>query len=382
MKRLAAIALAALLLWTPARAVSTSAACAILTDASSGRVLYEHNAHERRLIASITKLMTALVAVEAVPDLDTVITVPREATLAEGSSMYLRVGEQLALRDLLYGLLLSSGNDAAVAIAIGCAGDVATFVDWMNQRAVALGMTNSHFVNPNGLNDDAHYSTAYDMSLLAAACMQNEEVAQIVGTKSKTVGTRTLTNHNKLLWQYDGCVGMKTGYTELAGRTLVSCAERDGQMLIAVTLNAPDDWKDHATLLDYGFAHYPRTVLATGGDTVARVKVRGSLVPTVPVSLDETLSWPVAEGEHAEVKFSLPDVLIAPVRRGAVVGEALCYLDGKLIGQTYLLAGADVQGNSYRDKSLLERLRDLLHGKPAEVFAPEGYSIILWSRPG
>jgi D-alanyl-D-alanine carboxypeptidase len=215
--------LAALLLYAqlslPAAAAApdNSAVSAILMDGESGRVLYEKNADEKRQIASITKLMTALVAVESTPHLTDLVTIKPEWTRAEGTSMYLKAGEQVSLETLLYGLLLVSGNDAALAVAGYCAGDVDTFVDWMNQRAATLGMENTHFANPNGLNDDGHCSTAADMAKLALECMKNETIAKIVSTKSINIGTRTFTNHNKLLWQYEGCVGMKTGYTELAG---------------------------------------------------------------------------------------------------------------------------------------------------------------------
>ena len=183
----------------------SSAASAILIDGESGRVLYAQNAEEERPIASITKLMTALVAVESHPDLSEVVTIRPEWTGVEGSSMYLKAGEELTLEALLYGLLLASGNDAAVAIAGFCAGDVDTFVAWMNDKAAELGMEHTHFENPNGLNDEGHYSTAADMAALARVVMEHEALAKIVGTRSITVAGRTLTNHNKLLWRYEGC---------------------------------------------------------------------------------------------------------------------------------------------------------------------------------
>ena len=254
MKRFAAVLLTLAVLLCPsvrAAGPGISAASAILIDGESGRVLYAQNAEEERPIASITKLMTALVAVESHPDLSEVVTIRPEWTGVEGSSMYLKAGEELTLEALLYGLLLASGNDAAVAIAGFCAGDVDTFVAWMNDKAAELGMEHTHFENPNGLNDEGHYSTAADMAALARVVMEHEALAKIVGTRSITVAGRTLTNHNKLLWRYEGCTGLKTGYTDRAGRTLVSCAERDGQRLIAVTLNDPNDWADHAALFDY-----------------------------------------------------------------------------------------------------------------------------------
>ncbi|MCD8375523.1 MAG: serine hydrolase, partial [Oscillospiraceae bacterium] len=220
MKRFAAVLLALWCLLPSAQALETSAQSAVLMDAASGRVLYEKNARQPRDIASITKLMTALVAVERAEDLDEIVTIQPQWTGVEGSSIYLQPGEQVSLRALLYGLLLQSGNDAAVAIAAHCAGDVETFVGWMNERAVQLGMEQTHFANPNGLSQQGHYSTAYDMALLAAACCANPAVAEIAATRSITLEGRTLTNHNKLLWRYPGCTGLKTGYTQLAGRAL------------------------------------------------------------------------------------------------------------------------------------------------------------------
>ena len=233
-----------------AEAVEVSAAAAVLMDADSGRLLYEKNGEKRMLIASTTKLMTALVALEQ-GGLQQEITVTG-GHMAEGSSMYLRPGEKLTLETLLYGLLLSSGNDAALAVT-ECMGGAVPFVARMNEKAAELGMENTHFANPNGLDDEAHYSTAEDMAKLAAAAMDDPVLRRVASTRTARIGGRTLTNHNKLLSRVEGCVGLKTGYTRAAGRTLVSCAERDGVRLVAVTLQAGDDWNDHASLYEQGF---------------------------------------------------------------------------------------------------------------------------------
>ena len=207
-----------------ALAVSTSATSAILMDVESGRVLYESNAHREMLIASTTKIMTCLVALED-HSLSERVKIKREYTLAEGSSMYLKEGEELTLETLLYGLMLASGNDAALAVAGHCSGSTEKFVKRMNEKAAELGMTHTSFANPNGLDAEGHYSTAYDMARLAACAMENETFRRIVSTVSVEIGGRTFTNHNKLLYRIDGCVGLKTGYTRAAGRTLVSCVE-------------------------------------------------------------------------------------------------------------------------------------------------------------
>ena len=244
--------LVGLALWwclTPVRAwgVSTSASAAVLMDADTGQVLYDHNGSRRMLIASTTKILTALVVLEHAR-LDEVVTIqPRH--MAEGSSMYLKPGETLTVETLLYGLLLCSGNDAAVALADHCGGSVARFVGWMNETAQRIGMTGSSFANPNGLDDEQHYSTARDMALLAAYAARNPTFVRLCSTRSVTVGGRTMTNHNKLLQSVEGCIGMKTGYTRAAGRTLVSCARRGGRTLVAVTLQDGNDWADHAEML-------------------------------------------------------------------------------------------------------------------------------------
>lgn len=349
--------------WARGAAPSTSAASAILVDGDSGRVLYEHNAHERRPIASITKLMTALVAVESTPDLAQEVTIKAEYTRAEGSSMYLREGEVLTLEALLYGLLLASGNDAALAVAGACAGDVDTFVAWMNQWAADLGMEDTHFANPNGLNDDNHYSTAADMALLARAVLERQVLAEMVATKSITIGERTLVNHNKLLWRYEGCIGMKTGYTDLAGRTLVSCAQRGEQTLIAVTLHDPDDWADHAALLDYGFATCPSFPLARAGKQVRTIPVTGSLNRFVPVETDRDVSYPLLDSERVRAEVVLPDQVQAPVEAGQIAGRMTFWLGEEVIGETYLVYSQGVADNRAQQRSLFGRLLDWLTGR-------------------
>ena len=233
-----------------AEALEVSATAAVLMDADMGQVLYEKNGDRQMLIASTTKIMTALVVLEhAAPD--DVITVTPDH-MAEGSSMYLRAGETVRVEELLYGLLLCSGNDAALALT-ECAGGLTPFVAMMNEKAAALGMAHTSFANPNGLDADGHYSTARDMAVLAAAAVENPTFRRICSSRSVTIGQRTMENHNRLLRQVEGCVGLKTGYTRAAGRTLVSCTERDGCRLVAVTLQYGNDWADHAALYDYGF---------------------------------------------------------------------------------------------------------------------------------
>ena len=256
--------------------------------------------------------------------------------------MYLKVGEQLTLETLLYGLLLCSGNDAAVAIAEHISGSQEKFADLMNETARDIGMEHSSFANPNGLDDEDHYSTARDMALLACAAVENETLVRMASTRSVTIGGRTMTNHNKLLSQVEGCIGLKTGYTMAAGRTLVSCAERAGQRLVAVTLQDGNDWADHAALYEYGFSAYPAKLGASLGQTIQRAAVENGLNAAVPLVAADSFAWPLAEGETLEMDVELDGTLRAPVRAGDRAGEAVFSVNGTEVGRVALLCGADV----------------------------------------
>ena len=349
LKRFFCVILAGTLLWRGLPAVwaegptGISAASAMLMDGDSGRVLYEKDSHTRRPIASTTKLMTALVALESGHGLDEVVTVAPEWAGVEGSSIYLHPGEEITLEALLYGLLLRSGNDAALAIAGHCGGSVEEFVFRMNRKAQELGMRDTSFANPNGLDAQEHYSSAYDMALLARACLENEVLAGIASTKSITLDTRTFTNHNKLLWRYEGCVGLKTGYTEKAGRTLVSAARRDGMTLICVTLNAPSDWADHTALFDWGFSSYGAHTLSKAEELVGRLPVSGGLSPVCPVETEADLTAALAPGERVEAVCELTEAaLTAPVLSGTQVGEVIYYVNSKELLRTPLVTGQSV----------------------------------------
>ena len=362
-QRIVCAVLTAGLLAGPAGAVETSAASAALIEQSSGRVLYEQNAGQERLIASITKIMTAITALEH-GDKTREYTVTAQ-DMAEGSSMYLKPGDVLRLEELLYGLMLASGNDAALAVAHCVSGSVEAFVDLMNETARHLGLTHTHFVNPNGLDAEGHYSSAGDMAALAAYALQNQDFRRIVSTASITIGDRYLANHNKLLRMCEGCIGVKTGFTKAAGRTLVSAAVRDGMTLVCATLNDGNDWNDHMALLDYGFANYPRAVLAQAGDILAQVPVKGSLLRSLSVAPRETVAYPLQEGESVTVEMDLPEEVQAPVLEGEIAGSLRFFCNSKLVGETYLVwtgtAGKDVTGEGAKP-SPLEYLRRLGQG--------------------
>lgn len=348
MKRLFSVLLAGAMLWTAlpsvrAEGVKLSAASTVLADGDTGRVLWEKDSHARRPIASITKLMTALVALESGHELEEVVTVAPQWAGVEGSSLYLRPGEEITLEALLYGLLLRSGNDAALAVAGHCGGTVENFVARMNRKARELGMADTHFANPNGLDGEEHYSSAWDMALLARACLANETLVKIAATRSATFGARTFTNHNKLLWRYEGCMGLKTGYTKMAGRTLVSAARRNGMTLICVTLNDPDDWADHTALFDWGFARYEVRTLSETGEAVGSLPVSGGLIPVCPVEAGADLTAALLPGETVETVCELTEtVLAAPVSRWTPVGEIIYYVNREELARVPLVTGRNI----------------------------------------
>ena len=336
-----------------------SAECAVLMEAKTGRVLYEKDAHKPMLIASTTKLMAALVVLDSGHALEETVEILPEYTGAEGSSLYLKAGERLTVETLLYGLLLHSGNDAAQALALFCAGSVERFAERMNEMARRLGMADSHFANPSGLDQEGHRSTAYDMALLARACLENETLKKIVSTRSVHLEGRSFVNHNKLLWQYPGCIGLKTGYTQKAGRTLVSAAERDGVTLIAVTLRAPDDWRDHRTLLDWGFQSCRVEQLAGAGERIAAIPVEGSLLPMVWVRTKSDLFGALLPGEELSWRVELDRQRVsAPIKSGERAGRLVCLIGGQPMGETALVFEAAPDCRAPR-AGLLSRLGEL-----------------------
>lgn len=337
MRRLAGV-LAAVFLFlagmptVKADGVSVSAKSAVLFEPTSGTVLFEKDAHTPRAMASTTKLMTALLAAE-VGDWDRVIDVTAPMVAVEGSALGLRGGDRLSLRDLVSGLLLMSGNDAANVIAITLDGSLEAFAERMNKKATELGMTASRFVTPSGLDGEGHAASAYDMALLAAAVLENEVLAEICASKTDTIRindrTVTIKNHNRLLSLYEGAIGMKTGFTKKAGRCLVSAARRDGVTLIAVTLNDGDDWNDHMALFDYGFSQMravelPAAVLPplplTGGE-------QGTVALSAPSV--EPLILPVGQEGAVTMTVKLPPFAFAPITAGDVLGSVVYTLDGE-----------------------------------------------------
>ena len=351
--RTAAALLAAVLLF-PCEVHGISAKKAIVMDGETGRVLYEKEADSRSLIARTTKIMTALVVCEQCNVLDR-MSIPKQAVGIEGSSMYLQEGEVLTLQELLYGMMLSSGNDAATALAIYCGGTVEGFVGLMNDKARKLGLRNTHFSNPHGLDAPDHFSTARDLAMLAAYAMDNPIFAHTVAAKSVTIGKRTLTNHNKLLWQLDGADGVKTGFTKAAGRILVSSATRQGRRVLCVTINDGNDWQDHKTLLEAGFSRYRQTRLLECGQTVGTLAVFGGEKEWVNVIASEDFSYPLAEGEDVTLILSAKGIAYAPVVAGADAGFVYICVDGSAVGKVPVYYYETVEQSAQEKKPFWQR---------------------------
>ena len=350
-----AAALLAAVLFLPLQSHAVSAQKAYVLDAVSGRVLYEKNADQHSLIASTTKIMTALIVCEQCNVLDR-MRIPKEAVGIEGSSMYLKEGEVLTLQELLYGLMLSSGNDAAVALAIYCGGTVEGFAELMNDKARILGLKNTHFENPNGLDSPGHYSTARDLAVLAAYAMENPIFYKTVSAKNVKAGERHLTNHNKLLWKVEGADGVKTGFTKSAGRILVSSATREGRRIIAVTIDDPSDWNDHAALLEEGFARYTPRKLVSAGDVVGTVDVMGGDHCRVEIRATEDFAYPVAPEEKICLALPGPGFVYAPAVEASDAGFVYVLLGGKAVGKVPVVYGATVEQTKTEEKGFWQKL--------------------------
>ncbi len=342
---------------------AVSAQSAVVMDGDTGSILYERNGEEVLPMASTTKIMTCLIALEE-GDIDRPVKIKREYTLAEGSSMYLKEQEVLPLRDILYGLMLASGNDAALAVAGECGG-LDVFVKKMNDKAKTLGLKNTQFENPSGLDGEGHHTTAKELARLAAYALKNDTFAEIVGTKEYTNGTRTLRNHNKLLWRYDGAIGVKTGFTKKCGRCLVSAAKRNGRMVVAVTLNDGNDWNDHMELLDEAFASYKEHTMHTAGTTVREIEIIGGTKPEVAVKTakDGTLSCTDAEMEGMKTRICGKKMVYAPVAAGEIYGT-IEYMVGDtvLCEDVLVFSEASELDESQVKISFLERLAGFLKG--------------------
>jgi len=320
---------------------------AILIDARSGRVLLEYNPHIKLPMASTTKIMTALIALEK-GDLNDKIKIGADTVDIEGSSIYLCEGETLSLEDLLYGLMLRSGNDSSLAIANHIGGNPQSFSNMMNGRAKQIGANNTNFMNPHGLHDDNHYSTAYDLALITREAMDMDDFKKIIGTrlwKATREKNNLFYNKNKTLWEYEGGDGVKTGYTQRAGRCLVSSATRDGAQLISVVLNDKNWFQNSYKLMDYGFENFKTYVIVDSNQHIKNINILNGNKNSVPIVTKESFLYPLMEDEPEKVKIdiSLPEVIEAPVKKGDPVGEVTVFLDGKIIHNGDLIAKESVR---------------------------------------
>lgn len=348
----------------PLHAQALSAHSAVVLDGTTGEVLFAQNADEQLPMASTTKIMTAIVAIENF-DIDREYIVKKEYTQVEGSSMYLKEGEHITLRDTLYGLMLMSGNDAALAVAGECGG-LQHFVGLMNATAQRLGLKNTHFDNPNGLDSKTHHTTARELAELAAYAMRNKQFREIVGSKSYQANGRSMKNHNKLLTLYPDCIGVKTGFTKKSGRCLVSAAERNGRRLIAVTLNAPDDWNDHRSMLENAFRQYQPYTLHEAGAVLRTQPVEGGVVRETDLTACNTTEAYLTKREHEMLQTVILGgrFTYAPVIAGARYGTVE-YRVGDTVIATDALAFTTNVALLPEEKSMpqkiLNRLQDLIH---------------------
>lgn len=339
--------------------ISADSACLICAD--TGEIIYAKNENEKRSMASTTKIMTGLLALEnSTPD--EIATVSKNAEMQEGTSLYLRAGEKISIEDLLYGLMLSSGNDTAVVIAEHVSGSIDEFAEKMTEKAIEIGAVNTAFKNPNGLECDGHYTTAYDLALIGAYAMKNEKFREIVATKNKkgsVDGNKILyfTNHNKLLDMYPGSVGIKTGFTKSAGRCLVSAAEKDNILLIAVTLNAPDDWNDHKKMFDFGFEKVSLKTIVKKGQILKSTKIGGEICNFLA---ERDVTKAGTEESKFEVVLHIPPKITAPIAAGEKIGEAEIFFKNVLIDKFNIISESEIHTAKYDKKVFLLRLKKVI----------------------
>lgn len=327
-----------------------SATAGILMDKKSSQILFNKNIHTKRPPASTTKILTAIIAIEE-SNLEDIVTVSRKAAYQEGSSIYLKENEKISLEELIYGLMLASGNDAAVAIAEHISGSVDEFSRLMNKKAREIGAKNSNFVNPHGLPATGHVSTAYDLAMIMRYALNNKTFSEITSTKSlkKDNWKRGYKNHNQLLWSYEKATGGKTGFTKAAGRCLVSSAASDDKEMIAVVLNSPGDWVDSTNLLEFGLNQFFWKKIVSQGEIVHTIKSKKSLENQLNIQAQNDIKILVPRGGKTKIekKIKIDSGLKLPVSENDKIGKILIYNNNQLIGETGLIAGNDLTFDSF-----------------------------------
>ncbi len=371
MKRwIAGLFTALLLLYNGTAAKATSAAAACVMEQSTGRVLFSFNADAQLPMASTTKVMTALLAFER-GNLSDEVVCSKNAYGVPGTSIYLNLNEKLTLEQMVTGLMLASGNDAAVAIAEHLGGSVEGFAELMNARAKELGATRTHFITPHGLPMDGHYTTAHDLALIARTAMTIPRFRDLVSTQRASIPwegreyDRQLRNKNRLLSDYPGATGIKTGYTRAAGRCLAFGARREGMELVGALLNCGDWFDEAARLMDACFEEYDMLTLFRAGQDARAVSVGGGMERSVRAVAQTSLSIPVREGEEAKLVIDLPDAVAAPVYAGVQLGTASAVLDGQTLMTVPLVAARSVQAESFMTNLKTILLHWPLLGGPA-----------------
>ena len=328
------------------------AASYALIEQTSGQKLKSGNENSRLPMASTTKTMTALIVLEHCR-LDELVSVPSEAVGTEGSSMYLKYDEVISVEDLLYGLMLLSGNDAAVALAIHVGGSIEGFAELMNDKAKEMGFKDTHFVTPNGLHNNDHYTTAYELALIGAEALKNDDFRTIVSTQyhTSTTGsiTRTMKNKNALLWDYEGAIGIKTGYTMAAGRCLLFAAERDGMTLVGAVMNCRPMFEAAEELMNYGFSNYSMCRVVEKGAELARCYVPNAQKSLLALLSKSDIIIPVKKGDELkiEIRVSPSDIVRAPILKGETLGTAEFYCGDEFIGKTSLTAAEAVAARNF-----------------------------------
>ncbi|MGO1368785.1 MAG: D-alanyl-D-alanine carboxypeptidase family protein [Senegalia sp. (in: firmicutes)] len=330
---------------------------AILIERDSGRILYAKNISEKLPIASTTKILTALIAIEK-GDLEKIVTIKKEWTDIEGSSIYLKANEKIKLKDLIYGLMLRSGNDAGVAIACEIAGSVDNFSVLMNKRAKEIGAKNTNLINPHGLHSDEHYSTAYDLALITREALKNKIFREISKTNDYTSmreNPQIFYNKNKTLNQYDGGDGVKIGYTKVAGRCLVASATREDMQLIAIVLNDGNWFNDSYKLFDYGFENFKNTTIIRGNNFIKNLYIENSNIEKIPIITDKKFTYPLTKNELKDINISIKtrDKLIAPIEKGYNIANIDVKLKDKIIYKNKILLN-----NKIKEKPISQKVKE------------------------
>ncbi|MGI6485727.1 MAG: D-alanyl-D-alanine carboxypeptidase family protein [Tepidanaerobacteraceae bacterium] len=328
----------------------------VLMDTTTGRILEGKNEDEKRAMASTTKIMTAIIALEK-GDLASIVEVSKKAASIRGSSFHLSRGEKIPLETMLYGLLLCSGNDAAVAIAEHIGESQENFVQMMNQKAIEIGALNTNFKNPHGLDEPNHFTTTKDLAIIARYALDIPKFREIVGSREKLITrgdkTGTIYNTNKLLWSFENATGIKTGYTGKAGRCLVASAYKNGFELISVVLGSPSNFNSSYKLLNFGFTKYQLRQIIKKDNIVKSIPVKKGILKEAPLIIEKDIILPIVDDESLSIKYLLPEEIKAPVEKNQKIGELAVYINSIHVYSVPLISLETVKQKSFMDNIFL-----------------------------